>query len=155
MSAMPAGVMLIDEVREYLPHRFPFLLVDRVLELEVGQRILALKNVSVNEPQFTGHFPERPVFPGVYAIEAMAQAAGILAFKTVGAKPQPDSSYYLAGVDKARFKRVIVPGDAVHLEARLVRSKRTIWVFDCQARVAGELCASAELMCMVQLNAGA
>ncbi|MDB4451282.1 3-hydroxyacyl-ACP dehydratase FabZ, partial [Pseudomonadales bacterium] len=132
---------------EYLPHRYPFLLVDRVVELELGKRITALKNVSVNEPFFTGHFPELPIMPGVLIIEALAQAAGILGFKTVDKKPADGSIYLFVGADKMRFKRPVVPGDQLHLHAEILAEKRGIWKFSCRAEVDGQLAASGEILC--------
>ena len=139
--------MDIKEIREYLPHRYPFLLVDRVVELELGKRITALKNVSMNEPFFTGHFPELPIMPGVLIIEALAQAAGILGFKTVDKKPADGSIYLFVGADKMRFKRPVVPGDQLHLHAEILAEKRGIWKFSCRAEVDGQLAASGEILC--------
>jgi len=139
--------MDIKEIREYLPHRYPFLLVDLVVELELGKRITALKNVSVNEPFFTGHFPELPIMPGVLIIEALAQAAGILGFKTVDKKPADGSIYLFVGADKMRFKRPVVPGDQLHLHAEILAEKRGIWKFSCRAEVDGQLAASGEILC--------
>ncbi|NNL57690.1 MAG: 3-hydroxyacyl-ACP dehydratase FabZ [Pseudomonadales bacterium] len=139
--------MEIKEIREYLPHRYPFLLVDRVVEIELGKRITALKNVSINEPFFTGHFPELPIMPGVLIIEALAQAAGILGFKTVGKKPADGSIYLFVGADKMRFKRPVVPGDQLLLQAEIVAEKRGIWKFDCRAEVDGKLAAAGEILC--------
>ncbi len=140
-------LMDVNEIREYLPHRYPFLLVDRVLELELGKSIVAIKNVSINEPYFTGHFPQLPILPGVLILEAMAQAAGILGFKTNGKKPVDGSIYYFVGCDNARFKRKVVPGDQLQIEAALVTEKRGIWKFDCKASVDGEFCCSATILC--------
>lgn len=140
-------LMDVNEIREYLPHRYPFLLVDRVLELEPGKSIVAIKNVSINEPYFNGHFPQLPIFPGVLILEAMAQAAGILGFKTTAKKPADGSIYYFVGCDNARFKRKVVPGDRLQLEAELVTEKRGIWKFDCKASVDGEFCCSATILC--------
>jgi 3-hydroxyacyl-[acyl-carrier-protein] dehydratase len=141
--------MLMDvrEIREYLPHRYPFLLVDRVMELTEGESIVAYKNISINEPIFTGHFPEIPVFPGVLIIEAMAQAAGILGFKTMGKKPQDGSIYYFVGADDVRFKRPVVPGDQLRLEAKILSEKRGIWKFECRALVDGVLASEAVILC--------
>ena len=139
--------MDIKEIREYLPHRYPFLLVDRVVELELGKRITALKNVSMNEPFFTGHFPELPIMPGVLIIEALAQAAGILGFKTVDKKPADGSIYLFVGADKMRFKRPVVPGDQLHLHAEILAEKRGIWKFSCRAEVDGQLAVSGEILC--------
>ena len=140
-------VMDVKEIREYLPHRYPFLLVDRVTELNLGDSIVAYKNVTVNEPFFNGHFPDHPVMPGVLVIEAMAQAAGILGFKTMDKTPQDGSIYYFVGSDKLRFKRPVVPGDKLQLDAAIVSEKRGIWKFDCRASVDGQLVASATILC--------
>jgi 3-hydroxyacyl-[acyl-carrier-protein] dehydratase len=139
--------MNIHEILEHLPHRYPMLLVDRVLELEPGKRILALKNVSINEPFFPGHFPYHPVMPGVLVIEALAQAAAILTFKTRGVKPDENSVYYFVGIDEARFKRPVVPGDQLLLEVTIERNVRGIWKYIGQARVGDQLVAEAKLMC--------
>jgi len=141
------GMMYIDEIREYLPHRYPFLLVDRVVELEKGKSIVAYKNTTVNEEFFNGHFPDTPVMPGVLIIEAMAQAAGILGFKTMDKKPSDGSIYYFVGSEKIRFKRPVVPGDQLRLEASIVAEKRGIWKFDCKATVDGELVSSGVIIC--------
>ena len=140
-------VMDVNEIREYLPHRYPFLLVDRVIELNLGESIVAVKNVTVNEPFFDGHFPEQPVFPGVLLVEAMAQASGILGFKTMNKKPADGSIYMFVGADKMRFKRPVVPGDQLTLMASIVSEKRGIWKFDCRSEVEGELVASGEVLC--------
>ena len=142
--------MDIQEILEHLPHRYPFLLVDRVLECEPGKRLVAVKNVSVNEPMFTGHFPERPIFPGVLIMEALAQATGILAFRTTGKKPDGSSLYYFAGIDKCRFKQPVVPGDQMILEVDVIKEKRGIWKFNAVAKVDDKVVASAELMCAEQ-----
>lgn len=140
-------VMDVKEIREYLPHRYPFLLVDRVTEINLGESIVAYKNVTINEPYFNGHFPDHPVMPGVLVIEAMAQAAGILGFKTMDKTPQDGSIYYFVGSDKLRFKRPVVPGDRLQLEASIVSEKRGIWKFDCRATVDNQLVASATILC--------
>ncbi len=142
--------MDIHEIHRYLPHRFPFLLVDRVAELELGKRIVALKNVTINEPFFPGHFPGRPVMPGVLIIEALAQAAAILSLKSEGVTPDPNAVYYFVGIDAARFKRPVEPGDQLRLEVNWVRSLRGIWKYEASAWVGGELAAEAELMCTVR-----
>lgn len=142
--------MDIQEILEHLPHRYPFLLVDRVLECEPGKRLVAIKNVSVNEPMFTGHFPERPIFPGVLIMEALAQATGILAFKTTEKKPDGTSLYYFAGIDNCRFKQPVVPGDQLVLEVEVIKAKRGIWKFSAEAKVDGKVVASADLMCAEQ-----
>lgn len=140
-------MMDVREIREYLPHRYPFLLVDRVVELDLGSAIVAYKNVTVNEPFFTGHFPDFPVMPGVLVVEAMAQAAGVLGFKTMGKKPEDGSIYYFVGADNLRFKRPVVPGDRLQLEAKIISEKRGIWKFECRASVDGELASSATILC--------
>ena len=142
--------MDIHEVLKYLPHRYPFLMIDRVLECEPGKRIVALKNVSINEPHFTGHFPQRPVMPGVLILEAMAQAAAILALRTLGAPPDDKAVYYYAGIDNARFKRPVEPGDQLKIEVAILGSKRGIWKFACAARVGEALAAEADIMCTVR-----
>ncbi|KZY39017.1 3-hydroxyacyl-[acyl-carrier-protein] dehydratase FabZ [Alcanivorax sp. HI0083] len=139
-------MMDIQAVREYLPHRYPFLLIDRVLNLEPGKRIEALKNVTINEPFFNGHFPDEPIMPGVLIIEAMAQAAGILGFVTENKKPSDGYIYLLVGTDKARFKRRVIPGDTLHLFAEYVVVKRNILKFTCEAQVDGKTVASAEML---------
>ncbi|ETI58396.1 3-hydroxyacyl-ACP dehydratase FabZ [Marinomonas profundimaris] len=140
-------MMDVNEIRQYLPHRYPFLLVDRVIELNLNESIVAYKNVTINEPFFNGHFPNHPVMPGVLIIEAMAQAAGILGFKTMDKKPEDGSIYYFVGSDKARFKRPVVPGDRLQLEAKIITEKRGIWKFECRATVDGELACSATILC--------
>ncbi|PYF78643.1 MULTISPECIES: 3-hydroxyacyl-ACP dehydratase FabZ [Marinomonas] len=140
-------MMDVNEIRQYLPHRYPFLLVDRVVELNLNESIIAYKNVTINEPFFNGHFPNHPVMPGVLIIEAMAQAAGILGFKTMDKKPEDGSIYYFVGSDNARFKRPVVPGDRLQLEAKIVTEKRGIWKFECRATVDGELACSASILC--------
>jgi 3-hydroxyacyl-[acyl-carrier-protein] dehydratase len=139
--------MDIQEIIEHLPHRYPFLLVDRVLELEPNKSIHAYKNVTINEPFFVGHFPHHPVMPGVLIMEALAQAAGILSFKSMDEKPSPDTVFYFAGIDEARFKKPVVPGDQLHLHIVLERQMRGVWKFAAEARVDGQLAASAKLMC--------
>lgn len=139
--------MDIQEILEHLPHRYPFLLVDRVLELEPNKSIHAYKNVTINEPFFVGHFPHHPVMPGVLIMEALAQAAGILSFKSMNEKPSPDTVFYFAGIDEARFKKPVVPGDQLHLHIVLERQMRGVWKFAAEARVDGQLAASAKLMC--------
>jgi 3-hydroxyacyl-[acyl-carrier-protein] dehydratase len=140
-------LMDINEIREYLPHRYPFLLIDRVTELLPGQSIVAYKNVTVNEGFFEGHFPGLPVMPGVLIVEAMAQAAGILGFRTMNKKPSDGSIYYFVGADNLRFKRPVVPGDRLQLEAAVMNAKRGIWKFDCRATVDGELVCEASILC--------
>ena len=142
--------MNIHQVLEHLPQRFPLLMIDRVLECEPGKRILALKNVSANEPYFPGHFPHRPVMPGVLILEAMAQAAAILVFQTLGARPDDKSVYYYAGIDNARFKRPVEPGDQLRIEVLILGSKRGIWKFGCTARVGEHLASEADILCTVR-----
>lgn len=142
--------MDIHQVLRKLPHRYPILLVDRVLELEKGVRIRALKNVTVNEPFFTGHFPKRPVMPGVLMLEALAQAAAVLSFETLGQEPEDGSVYYFAGIDGARFKRPVEPGDQLILDVELVRAKAGIYKFAARGSVGGELAVEAELMCTMR-----
>ncbi len=137
----------IHEIIKRLPHRFPFLLVDRVVELEKGVRIKALKNVTINEPFFPGHFPHRPVMPGVLMLEALAQTAAILSFETAGQVPDEKTVYYFAGIDGARFKRPVEPGDQLVMEVDLLRAKSGIYKYAGRATVDGELCVEAELMC--------
>ena len=141
-----ALTMDIQEVMRRLPHRYPFLLVDRVLECISGQSIRAIKNVTINEPFFPGHFPARPVFPGVLTLEALAQTAGILAFVTAGVYPDEKRQLYFVGIDKARFRRPVLPGDQLILKATLERSLRGIWKFSTVAEVDGQEATSAEMM---------
>ena len=140
----------IHQILAKLPHRYPFLMVDRVLEIESGKRILALKNVSINEPYFMGHFPRRPVMPGVMMLEAMAQAAALLSFESMGVELDDDSVYYFAGIDGARFKRPVEPGDQLMLDVTLDRVKVGIYKFTGKASVAGELAAEAQLTCTMR-----
>ena len=139
--------MDIHEILKYLPHRYPILLVDRVLEIEPGKSIHAYKNVTINEPFFVGHFPHHPVMPGVLIMEALAQAAGILSFKSMDEKPSPDTVFYFAGIDDARFKRPVMPGDQLHLHVEIERQMRGVWKYKAEARVDGQLAAEAKLMC--------
>jgi 3-hydroxyacyl-[acyl-carrier-protein] dehydratase len=143
-------VLDIRSILEHLPHRYPFLLVDRVLEIEAGKRIVAIKNVSINEPYFVGHFPHMPVMPGVLQIEALAQAAGILSFQTMGRVSDANSVYYFVGIDGARFKRPVVPGDQLRLEVEITRVARSIWKYAGRATVDGQVSAEAELMCTLR-----
>jgi|MGYP000499927812 3-hydroxyacyl-[acyl-carrier-protein] dehydratase len=142
--------MDIHQILKQLPHRYPILLVDRVLEIEKGKRIKALKNVSINEPYFTGHFPHRPVMPGVLMLEALAQAAALLAFDAVGVTPDDKTVYYFAGIDGARFKRPVEPGDQLILEVELDRMKAGIFKFKARAKVGDEIATEAELMCTMR-----
>jgi 3-hydroxyacyl-[acyl-carrier-protein] dehydratase len=136
----------IHQILKRLPHRYPFLLVDRVLELEPAKRIRALKNVTINEPFFTGHFPQRPVMPGVLMLEAMAQAAALLGFVTHDITPDDKTLYYFAGIDGARFKRPVEPGDQLILEAEVLRMKSSLWKFKSRALVGEDLAVEAELL---------
>lgn len=138
--------MNINEVMKYLPHRYPFLLIDRVLEIEEGKRIIAVKNVSINEPFFPGHFPGLPVMPGVMILEAMAQAAALLSFKTENYAPDEIGVVYFAGIDGARFKKPVVPGDQLIIHIEILRRMRGIWKYKARAEVDGALVAEAELM---------
>ena len=144
-------VMDINQILKFLPHRYPFLLVDRVLEVEEN-RIIVIKNVTVNEPFFPGHFPHHPVMPGVLIIEAMAQAAALLACHREGVVPDEDSVVLFAGIDNARFKRQVIPGDQLVFEASVVQHRRGIYKFKAVARVDGELATEAELMCALRVK---
>ena len=139
--------MDINKVLSLLPHRYPFLLIDKVLEFEPNQRLLALKNVTYNEPFFNGHFPVRPVMPGVLIIEAMAQATGLLGMESNPEQVDENTLYYFVGIDKARFKRPVEPGDQLFLEVNMKRNKRGIWMFSGTAKVDGKLVATADIMC--------
>jgi 3-hydroxyacyl-[acyl-carrier-protein] dehydratase len=143
-------MMDIYQILKKLPHRYPILLVDRVLEVEKGVRIKALKNVTVNEPFFTGHFPHRPVMPGVLMLEALAQTAALLSFATLDIELDEKTVYYFAGIDGARFKRPVEPGDQLLLEARLLRHKSGLFKFGTVARVGNEVAVEAELMCTMR-----
>jgi 3-hydroxyacyl-[acyl-carrier-protein] dehydratase len=147
---MTDPLMDIHQILEHLPHRYPFVLVDRVLELEPGKKIKAIKNVSINEPFFPGHFPHHPVMPGVLIVEALAQAAAILSFKTGNFMPSDDSVYYFAGIDKARFKKPVSPGDQLILEVSIDRILKGIWKYNCSASVDGKLVAEADIMCILK-----
>jgi len=140
----------IHEIQRYLPHRYPFLLVDRVIDFVAGEYLVGIKNISYNEPQFTGHFPQRVIMPGVLIIESLAQATGLLAFKTVDELHSEDALYYLAGVDNARFRRPVEPGDQLKLEVKLVKNKRNMWKFKGVASVDGELVVSVDITCVHQ-----
>ena len=143
-------MMDIHQILEKLPHRYPILLVDRVLDLQKGASIRALKNVTINEPFFTGHFPHRPVMPGVLMLEAMAQAAALLAFETLGITPDDKTVYYFAGIDGARFKRPVEPGDQMVMEITLNRMKAGLFKFHGRTLVEGELACEADLMCTMR-----
>ncbi|HCH01735.1 MAG TPA: 3-hydroxyacyl-[acyl-carrier-protein] dehydratase FabZ [Vibrio sp.] len=136
----------ITEIRELLPHRYPFLLIDRVTDYQEEKYLVALKNVSVNEPQFTGHFPQLPIFPGVLILEAMAQATGLLAFKSFGA-PSENELYYFASIDNAKFRKPVVPGDQLIIEVEFIKDRRGIALFNGVAKVDGAVVCSAELKC--------
>jgi 3-hydroxyacyl-[acyl-carrier-protein] dehydratase len=140
--------MDIHQILQHLPQRYPFLLIDRVLDYQLGESLTAVKNVTINEPFFQGHFPNRPVMPGVLILEAMAQATGVLAFKTSAAQPDSQSLYYLVGIDNARFKHPVEPGDQLLLEVKLLRTVRGVWKYAATASVDKQLVASAEIMCV-------
>ena len=142
--------MDIHEILAHLPHRYPFVLIDRVISLELGKEITALKNVTINEPYFPGHFPYHPVMPGVLIVEAMAQAAAILSFKTMGTKPSDDSVYYFAGIDSARFKKPVSPGDQIILHVKIDRTLKGIWKYTGIARVNDVVVAEAQMMCILK-----
>jgi 3-hydroxyacyl-[acyl-carrier-protein] dehydratase len=142
--------MDIHEILQHLPHRYPFLLIDRVLSVEPGKQIVALKNVSMNEPFFPGHYPHPPVMPGVLIVEAMAQAAALLSFKSLGSKPDENSVYYFVGIDGARFKRPVSPGDQLILKVEMTRNLRGLWKFKAVAEVDGQVAAEAEIMCTMR-----
>ena len=146
------GAMDIRGVLDYLPHRYPMLLIDRVREIVVGERITAIKNVSINEPFFPGHYPHHPVMPGVLIIEAMVQAAALLSFKTLGGTPEDKakSVYYFVGIDGARFKRPVSPGDQLVIDVKILATKRGLWKFAAVAQVDGLVAAEAELMCTLR-----
>jgi len=147
---MTLPVLDIHKILKKLPHRYPILLVDRVLELEKGVRIKALKNVTINEPFFVGHFPARPVMPGVMMLEALAQTAALLSFESLGTEPGDDTVVYFVGIDGARFKRPVEPGDQLILEAAIERSKGGIYKYKTRASVDGETAVEAELMCTMR-----
>jgi 3-hydroxyacyl-[acyl-carrier-protein] dehydratase len=140
----------IHEIQKLLPHRYPFLLIDRVIDYTPGEHLVGIKNVTFNEPQFTGHFPQRVIMPGVLILEALAQATGLLAFKTADELSSDKELYYLAGIDNARFKRPVEPGDQLKLDVKLVKQKRNLWKFFGEATVDGELIVSADIMCVNQ-----
>lgn len=145
----------INQIKEYLPHRYPFLLVDRVLDWDSGKSITAIKNVTINEEMFNGHFPHKPVMPGVLMIEALAQTAALLSFLTMGVKPDANSIVYFAGIDGARFKRPVEPGDQIKMEVEILRHSRGIWKYKARATVDGQLAVEAELMCTMRSAADA
>ncbi|MEW4982447.1 MAG: 3-hydroxyacyl-ACP dehydratase FabZ [Cycloclasticus sp.] len=137
----------VRKVMEFLPHRYPFLMIDKVVEYEAGERLLAVKNVSYNEPHFTGHFPHNPIMPGVLIIEALAQATGLLSMKTLTDRGEDFGEYYLVRIDNARFKQSVVPGDQLMLEAIYKKNRRNIWSFSTTASVDGKVVVSADIMC--------
>ncbi len=140
----------INQIKQYLPHRYPLLLVDRVIDWESGQRITAIKNVTINEEFFNGHFPHKPVMPGVLMIEALAQSAALLAFLTIGQKPDDNAVVYFVGIDGARFKRPVEPGDQLTMDVQILRQSRGIWKFSAKGSVDGQLAVEAELMCTMR-----
>ena len=140
----------INQIKEYLPHRYPLLLVDRVLNWESGKAITAIKNVTINEEFFNGHFPHKPVMPGVMMIEALAQTAALLSFLTMGQKPDANEVVYFLGIDGARFKRPVVPGDQLKMEVEIIRSARGIWKYKAKGSVDGQTAVEAELMCTMR-----
>ncbi len=142
--------MDITEIMRHLPHRYPFLLVDKVLELVPNERLTALKNVTINEPFFPGHFPHHPVMPGVLILEALAQASGLLSFMSSETPTTDDTVVYFVGIDNARFKRPVSPGDQLRLETRATKRIRGIWKFECRALVDDQVCCEAEIMCTVK-----
>lgn len=142
--------MDIHEILEHLPHRYPFLLIDRVLDVVPNESIVALKNVTINEPFFPGHYPHHPVMPGVLVIEAMAQAAALLSFKSMGTKADTNSVYYFVGIDNARFKRPVSPGDQLIFKVSITQNRRGLWKFKGTAEVEGQVAAEAELICTIR-----
>ena len=142
--------MDIHEILDHLPHRYPFVLIDKVTSMNLGNEITAIKNVTINEPFFPGHFPYHPVMPGVLIVEAMAQAAAILSFKTMDAKPSEESVYYFAGIDKARFKKPVGPGDQIILNVKIDRVLKGIWKYSGTATVSDEVVAEASMMCILK-----
>ena len=142
--------MDIHEILNHLPHRYPFILVDRVISMELGKEITAIKNVTINEPYFPGHFSYHPVMPGVLIVEALAQAAALLSFKTMDTKPTEDSVYYFAGIDNARFKKPVNPGDQLVLHVKIDRVLKGIWKYSGTATVDNEIVAEANMMCILK-----
>jgi len=147
---MTVSAMTTEEIKQYLPHRYPFLLLDRVLEWQKDERLVAVKNVTVNEPFFQGHFPHYPVMPGVLIVEAMAQASALLSLVSMGFKNDQKTVYYFVGIDGARFKRPVLPGDVLRIEVKLLRSARGMAKFATEARVDGQLASEAELLCALR-----
>lgn len=150
LNHLKMNTLDINQIKEYLPHRYPLLLVDRVLNWESGKSITAIKNVTINEEFFNGHFPHKPVMPGVMMIEAMAQTAALLSFLTMGHKPDHNSIVYFLGIDGARFKRPVEPGDQLRMEVELVRAARGIYKYKAKGTVDGQLAVEAELMCTMR-----
>ena len=142
--------MDIHEILDHLPHRYPFILVDRVISMDLGKEITAIKNVTINEPYFPGHFSYHPVMPGVLIVEALAQAAALLSFKTMDTKPTEDSVYYFAGIDNARFKKPVNPGDQIVLHVKIDRVLKGIWKYSGTATVDNEIVAEANMMCILK-----
>ncbi|NQY25977.1 MAG: 3-hydroxyacyl-ACP dehydratase FabZ [Piscirickettsiaceae bacterium] len=140
----------IHEIQELLPHRYPFLLIDKVIDFTPGESLIGIKNITFNEPQFVGHFPQRVIMPGVLILESLAQATGLLAFKTASDLRSDNSLYYLVGIDNARFRKPVEPGDQLQLEVKLIKNKRNMWKFSGRATVDGELIVSADIMCVEQ-----
>ncbi|GAB3454353.1 3-hydroxyacyl-ACP dehydratase FabZ [Massilia terrae] len=155
MTTTESKVLDINQIKEYLPHRYPMLLVDRVIDFELGKRITAIKNVTVNEEFFNGHFPHKPVMPGVLMVEAMAQTAAILSFMTMNVKPDANSVVYFAGIDGARFKRPVEPGDQLKMDVEILRVARGIWKYKAVGSVDGKIALEAELMCTIRANESA
>jgi len=151
-AATTTKTLGINEIKEYLPHRYPLLLVDRVLDYELGKTITAIKNVTVNEEFFNGHFPHKPVMPGVLMIEALAQTAAILSFMTMNVKPDENSVVYFVGIDNARFKRPVEPGDQLKMDVEILRVSRGIWKYKAVASVDGKVAVEADLMCTIRAN---
>jgi 3-hydroxyacyl-[acyl-carrier-protein] dehydratase len=150
MNHLKMNSLDINQIKEYLPHRYPLLLVDRVLSWESGKTITAIKNVTINEEFFNGHFPHKPVMPGVMMIEALAQTAALLSFLTAGQKPDDNTVVYFVGIDGARFKRPVEPGDQLKMEVEIIRAARGIWKYKARASVDGQTAVEAELMCTVR-----
>ena len=148
-------ILDITQIKEYLPHRYPLLLVDRVVDYELGKTITAIKNVTVNEEFFNGHFPHKPVMPGVLMVEALAQTAAILSFMTMGVKPDENSVVYFVGIDGVRFKRPVEPGDQLKMDVEILRTSRGIWKYKAVASVDGKVAVEAELMCTIRANEAA
>jgi len=140
----------IHEILNHLPHRYPFVLIDRVIDLKLNEEITAIKNVTINEPFFPGHFPYHPVMPGVLIVEAMAQAAAVLSFKTMNVLPSEDSVYYFAGIDNVRFKKPVSPGDQLVLNVKIDRVLKGIWKYKAQGKVDDQIVAEAEMMCILK-----